>query len=53
MYYGCWEEMLGYIYEDILEILESVVNNLNYYVYVLINWSGEIFFVVLKKFLWL
>lgn len=53
MYYGRWEEMLGYTHEDTLEILESVVNNTNYHVYALTNWSGETFPVALQKFPWL
>ncbi|MCB0457550.1 MAG: HAD family phosphatase [Flavobacteriaceae bacterium] len=53
MYYGRWEEMLGYTHNDTLEILESVVNNPNYNVYALTNWSGETFPVALQKFPWL
>ena len=53
MYYGRWEEMLGYTHEDTLEILESVVKNPKYQVYALTNWSGETFPVALKKFPWL
>ncbi len=53
MYYGRWEEMLGYTHEDTLEILKSVVQNPNYRVYALTNWSGETFPVALKKFPWL
>jgi len=53
MYYGRWEEMLGYTHEDTLEILESVVKNSKYQVYALTNWSGETFPVALKKFPWL
>lgn len=53
MYYGRWEEMLGYTHEDTLEILENVVNNPNYHVYALTNWSGETFPVALQKFPWL
>lgn len=53
MYYGRWEEMLGYTHEDTLEILESVVQNPNYKVYALTNWSGETFPKALQKFHWL
>lgn len=53
MYYGRWEEMLGHTHEDTLEILEQVVNNPNYRVYALTNWSGETFPIALQKFPWL
>lgn len=53
MYYGRWEEMLGYTHEDTLHILESLVNNDNYRVLALTNWSGETFPKALEKFDWL
>jgi 2-haloacid dehalogenase len=53
MYYGRWEEMLGYTHEDTLEILESVIKNPKYNVFALTNWSGETFPVALQKFPWL
>jgi 2-haloacid dehalogenase len=53
MYYGRWDEMLGFTHDDTLEILESVVNNQDYRVLALTNWSGETFPKALKKFHWL
>ena len=53
MYYGRWEEMLGYAHEDTLAILQYFVENPNYKVYALTNWSGETFPIALKKFPWL
>lgn len=53
MYYGRWEEMLGYAHEDTLNILKQLVDNPNYRVLALTNWSGETFPIALKKFSWL
>ncbi len=53
MYYGRWDEMLGYTHYDTLEILESVVNNPDYRVLALTNWSGETFPKAIAKFDWL
>ncbi|MBT8263300.1 MAG: HAD family phosphatase [Bacteroidia bacterium] len=53
MYYGRWDEMLGFAHDDTLEILESVVNNPDYRVLALTNWSGETFPNAIAKFDWL
>ncbi|MBX2826941.1 MAG: HAD family phosphatase [Flavobacteriaceae bacterium] len=53
MYYGRWEEMLGYTHEDTLAILKSVVDNPDYRVYALTNWSGETWPKAIAKFPWL
>lgn len=53
MYYGRWEEMLGFGHEDTLEILEALVKNDQYSVFALTNWSGETFPKALEKFEWL
>lgn len=53
MYYGRWEEMLGYTHTDTLQILEKLVNDPDYRVLALTNWSGETFHVARQKFEWL
>jgi len=53
MYYGRWEEMLGFTHDDTLEILNSLVNNPDYRVLALTNWSGETFPKAIAKFEWL
>lgn len=53
MYYGRWEEMLGFTHNGTLAILKQLVDNPNYRVLALTNWSGETFPVALKKFPWL
>ena len=53
MYYGRWEEMLGYAHEDTLEILNAAKNHPEYQIYALTNWSGETFPKALAKFPWL
>jgi 2-haloacid dehalogenase len=53
MYYGRWDEMLGFTHNDTLKILESVVNNPYYRVLALTNWSGETFHKAIAKFDWL
>jgi len=53
MYYGRWEEMLGYTHDDTLEILKGFSNHPAYNVYALTNWSGETFPVAIEKFPWL
>ena len=42
-YYGRWSEMLGGAIEPTVKILEEYVNNPNYRVYALSNWSHETF----------
>lgn len=53
MYYGRWEEMLGFSHTGTLEILKQLVDNPKFRVLALTNWSGETFPVALKKFPWL
>ncbi len=53
MYYGRWDEMLGFTHDDTLEILEAVANNPDYRVLALTNWSGETFPKAIEKFEWL
>ena len=53
MYYGRWEEMLGYAHEDTLAILKKLVDNPNYRVLALTNWSGETWPKAIVKFPWL
>jgi 2-haloacid dehalogenase len=53
MYYGRWEEMLGFAHQDTLKILESLVQNDSYRVLALTNWSGETFPKARAKFEWL
>ncbi|ANH61210.1 HAD family hydrolase [Dokdonia donghaensis] len=53
MYYGRWEEMLGFTHLDTLKILKELVDNPDYRVLALTNWSGETFPVALEKFPWL
>lgn len=53
MYYGRWEEMLGFAHEETIEILESLVQREDYRVLALTNWSGETFPKALAKFEWL
>lgn len=53
MYYGRWEEMLGFTHQATLKILKELVDNPEYRVLALTNWSGETFPIALKKFPWL
>lgn len=53
MYYGRWEEMLGFAHEDTLNILQRLVQSPSYRVLALTNWSGETFPKALDKFDWL
>ena len=53
MYYGRWEEMLGFTHDDTLEILQSLVQNPEYRVLALTNWSGETWPKAIAKFPWL
>ncbi len=53
MYYGRWEEMLGYAHEGTLDILKRLVNNPDYRVLALTNWSGETWPKAIAKFPWL
>ena len=53
MYYGRWEEMLGFAHDDTLELLKSLSTNSNYRVLALTNWSGETWPKAIAKFPWL
>ena len=53
MYYGRWEEMLGFAHEDTLELFENLTANPNYRVLALTNWSGETWPKAIAKFPWL
>lgn len=53
MYYGRWEEMLGYTHKDTLAILKKLIDNPDYRVLALTNWSGETWPKAIAKFPWL
>lgn len=53
MYYGRWEEMLGFTHEETLKILKTVVESPRYKVFALTNWSGETWPKAIEKFPWL
>ena len=53
MYYGRWEEMLGYTHDGTLAILKKLVDNPAYRVLALTNWSGETWPKAIAKFDWL
>lgn len=53
MYYGRWEEMLGFAHEDTLEVLKELTEHPDYRVYALTNWSGETWPKAIAKFPWL
>jgi len=48
MYYGRWVEMLGSAVEGTVKILDSLVQNPNYRVLALTNWSHQTFPIALK-----
>ena len=50
MFYGRWEEMLGEAIEDTVAILKSLIENPNYKVVALTNWSHETFPIALERF---
>ena len=50
MYYGEWEQMLGYEHTGTVEILKKLHQSPDYTIYALTNWSGETFPVALQKF---
>ena len=50
MYYGEWEQMLGYELTGTVEILKKLHQSPDYTIYSLTNWSGETFPVALQKF---
>lgn len=53
MYYGRWEEMLGFAHEDTLGILKKLVGDPNYRLLALTNWSSETWPKAIAKFTWL
>lgn len=50
MFYGRWEEMLGEAIEGTVTILKSLIENPNYKVVALTNWSDETFPIALERF---
>lgn len=50
MYYGRWEDMLGYEHTDTVELLKTYKDNGMYRLIGLTNWSHETFPVALKRF---
>jgi 2-haloacid dehalogenase len=50
MFYGRWEEMLGEAIEGTVAILKSLIDNPNYKVVALTNWSHETFPIALARF---
>ena len=50
MYYGEWEQMLGYELTGTVEILKKLHQSPNHSIYALTNWSGETFSIALQKF---
>ncbi|MFC4721998.1 HAD family hydrolase [Geojedonia litorea] len=50
MYYGRWVEMLGDAIDGTVKILEQLVNNKEYKVVALTNWSHETFPIALERF---
>ncbi len=50
MFYGRWEEMLGDAIEGTVAILKSLIDNPNFKVVALTNWSHETFPIALDRF---
>jgi len=50
MFYGRWEEMLGDQIDGTVKILKSLIDNPDYKVVALTNWSHETFPVALERF---
>ena len=50
MFYGRWEDMLGEAIDGSVAILKRLVENPNYKVVALTNWSDETFPIALKRF---
>lgn len=50
IYYGRWEEMLGNEIDGTVAILKQLIDNPNYKVVALTNWSAETFPVALERF---
>lgn len=50
MYYGRWEEMLGFELTETVEILKRIKDNGNHKIIGLTNWSHETFPIALERF---
>ena len=50
IYYGRWEEMLGEQIDGTVTILTQLIDNPNYKVVALTNWSAETFPIALERF---
>lgn len=50
MYYGEWEQMLGFEHTETVEILRRLHDSKEHSIYSLTNWSNETFPVALMKF---
>lgn len=50
MYYGRWEEMLGYDHAETVELLRRIKEKGKYKIIGLTNWSHETFPIALKRF---
>ena len=50
IYYGRWEEMLGKQIDGTVAILKQLIDNPNYKVVALTNWSAETFPIALERF---
>ncbi len=50
IYYGRWEEMLGNQIDGTVTILKQLIDNPNYKVVALTNWSAETFPIALERF---
>ena len=50
MYYGRWQEMLGESISETVEILKKLIDEGQYKIVALTNWSHETFPVAMKKF---
>lgn len=50
MYYGRWEEMLGGAIEESVGVLRKLIDNPQYKVVALTNWSAETFPIALQRF---
>lgn len=53
MYYGRWEEMLGYDHVETVDLLRRIKENGNHKIIGLTNWSHETFPVALDRFAFL
>jgi len=49
-FYGRWEEMLGGVFEDIVNVLKEIKEQKQYRLYALTNWSAETFPVALARY---